>query len=292
MTHDRADLSLTPGPETLGVAAKSKTGTMTKTGTMDNKKSHKKTVGAAFRDSLNLLMENLNSTNPHYVRCIKPNDAKQSFTFDNKRAVQQLRACGVLETVRISAAGYPSRWTYYDFYVRYRVLCHSKDIKKGDHRTTCENIVARLIADPDKYQFGKNKLFFRAGQVAYMEKLRSDKLKACGIMIQKNVKMWLYRKKYLTMLKSARVVQRWGRGLLPFALPQVPLHLPQVLVPHALDPHALDPGDLLAGEPVPQTLHPEDPLVLAPLALALDVLVGGRLPRALELVEEALGPDR
>ena len=34
---------------------------------------------------------------------------------------------------------------------------------------------------------GKNKLFFRAGQVAYMEKLRSDKLKACGIMIQKNV---------------------------------------------------------------------------------------------------------
>ena len=120
----------------MGAAAKAtKSG-----GAGDNKKSHKKTVGAAFRDSLNLLMENLNSTNPHYVRCIKPNDAKQSFSFDNKRAVQQLRACGVLETVRISAAGYPSRWTYYDFYVRYRVLCHSRDIKKGDYRATCENI--------------------------------------------------------------------------------------------------------------------------------------------------------
>ena len=157
-------------------------------------------------------MENLNSTNPHYVRCIKPNDAKQSFCFDNKRAVQQLRACGVLETVRISAAGYPSRWTYYDFYVRYRVLCHSRDIKKGDHRATCENIVSRLISDPDKYQFGKNKLFFRAGQVAYMEKLRSDKLRACGIMIQKNVKMWLYRNKYLRQISAARTVQRWVRG--------------------------------------------------------------------------------
>ena len=33
-----------------------------------NKKAHKKTVGSQFRDSLNLLMENLNSTNPHYVR--------------------------------------------------------------------------------------------------------------------------------------------------------------------------------------------------------------------------------
>lgn len=30
-------------------------------------------------------------------------------SFDEKRAVQQLRACGVLETIRISAAGFPSR---------------------------------------------------------------------------------------------------------------------------------------------------------------------------------------
>lgn len=33
--------------------------------------------------------------------------------FDPKRAVQQLRACGVLETIRISAAGYPSRQVLY-----------------------------------------------------------------------------------------------------------------------------------------------------------------------------------
>ena len=67
-------------------------------------------VGSQFRDSLNLLMQALNCTTPHYVRCIKPNDSKVAFEFDPKRAVQQLRACGVLETVRISAAGYPSRF--------------------------------------------------------------------------------------------------------------------------------------------------------------------------------------
>jgi len=67
-------------------------------------------VGAQFRASLTSLMADLNSTTPHYVRCIKPNDSKVAFEFDPKRAVQQLRACGVLETVRISAAGYPSRY--------------------------------------------------------------------------------------------------------------------------------------------------------------------------------------
>lgn len=33
-----------------------------------------------------------------------------SLRFDSKRIVQQLRACGVLETIRISAQSYPSRY--------------------------------------------------------------------------------------------------------------------------------------------------------------------------------------
>lgn len=45
--------------------------------------------------------------------------------------VQQLRACGVLETVRISAAGFPSRWTYQDFYHRYHALLPRGSFRKG-----------------------------------------------------------------------------------------------------------------------------------------------------------------
>lgn len=66
-------------------------------------------VGSQFRDSLNALMTTLNDTTPHYIRCVKPNDSKLPFIFDHQRAVDQLRACGVLETIRISAAGFPSR---------------------------------------------------------------------------------------------------------------------------------------------------------------------------------------
>ncbi|KAM7337300.1 hypothetical protein ACRRTK_003419 [Alexandromys fortis] len=174
-------------------------------------KEHKKTVGHQFRNSLHLLMETLNATTPHYVRCIKPNDFKFPFTFDEKRAVQQLRACGVLETIRISAAGFPSRWTYQEFFSRYRVLMKQKDVL-GDRKQTCKNVLEKLILDKDKYQFGKTKIFFRAGQVAYLEKLRADKLRAACIRIQKTIRGWLLRKKYLCMQRAAITVQRYVRG--------------------------------------------------------------------------------
>lgn len=174
-------------------------------------KEHKKTVGCQFRNSLQMLMETLNATTPHYVRCIKPNDFKLAFSFDPKRAVQQLRACGVLETIRISAAGFPSRWTYQEFFSRYRVLMKQKDVL-SDKKMTCKNVLEKLVQDQDKYQFGKTKIFFRAGQVAYLEKLRADKLRAACIRIQKTIRCWLARKKYLRKRSAAITIQRFTRG--------------------------------------------------------------------------------
>ncbi|CAC5367742.1 unnamed protein product [Mytilus coruscus] len=182
--------------------------------TVGSQQVTKATVGDQFRDSLFMLMNTLNATTPHYIRCIKPNDLKEAFEFDPRRAVEQLRACGVLETIRISAAGYPSRWTYSEFFQRYRVLARSKDIDRANPRKTCENVLVSVIQDPDKYRFGKTKIFFRAGQVAYLEKLRSDKLRSCGIMIQKHVKGWLERKRYRKITKSITLLQKYGRGLL------------------------------------------------------------------------------
>ncbi|XP_030764817.1 unconventional myosin-Va isoform X2 [Sitophilus oryzae] len=179
-----------------------------------SKKSHKKSVGSQFRESLSALMTTLNATTPHYVRCIKPNDSKTGFEFNPKRAVQQLRACGVLETIRISAAGYPSRWNYLDFFYRYRVLCRFKDINKNSMEKTCENILKLHIKNSDMYQFGKTKIFFRAGQVAYLEKLRADKLKKCCIMMQKTIRMFIAKRKYQKLKKSALLIQKYGRGIL------------------------------------------------------------------------------
>lgn len=216
-------------------------------------KGAKATVGSQFRDSLTALMRILNSTTPHYVRCIKSNDNKAAFEFDNIRAIQQLRACGVLETIKISSNGFPSRWTYQDFANRYRVLLVGvqrfvkrkveseggppvplprKLIRSGSSTTSelravCEQIV-KLVYElqvysqfklpfekkenctpdsPSPYQFGKSKIFFRAGQVALLERIRTQRLKECAVLIQKTVKGFIYRRLFLRKRAAAIMIQ-------------------------------------------------------------------------------------
>ncbi|ETE68357.1 Myosin-Va [Ophiophagus hannah] len=175
-------------------------------------KQFRATVGSKFRSSLYLLMETLNATTPHYVRCIKPNDQKLAFEFDSKRVVQQLRACGVLETIRISSQSYPSRWTYIEFYSRYSILMSQSELSLTDKKHICKMVLQRLIQDPSQYQFGRTKIFFRAGQVAYLEKVRSDRLRQACIMVQKNIRGWLQRKKFLRIRQAAVIIQQYFRG--------------------------------------------------------------------------------
>ncbi|XP_048478545.1 unconventional myosin-Va [Plutella xylostella] len=174
----------------------------------------KSTVGSQFRASLSLLMATLSATTPHYVRCIKPNDQKRAFQFQPRRAAMQLRACGVLETIRISAAGFPSRWLYQDFFSRYRLLGAHKDIDRSNMKATCTKILAKQIKDPDKYQFGATKIFFRAGQVAYLEKIRAELQRAYCVRVQSCVRRFVARRRYLRILNTVRGLQARGRGLL------------------------------------------------------------------------------
>ena len=182
----------------------------------DAKASSKKrqTVGSQFRDSLVMLVETLNSTTPHYIRCIKPNDQKARYALNNTRTAQQLRACGVLETVRISSAGFPSRQSYEDFAVRYRVLFIDKHFTKENLHDKCKELLKANISDEEKFKFGITKIFFRAGTVAFMEKLRSDKLLGYGILVQTMIRGWHFRNQYVRLWRLIAIGQSLARGYL------------------------------------------------------------------------------
>ncbi|XP_049664330.1 unconventional myosin-Vb-like [Accipiter gentilis] len=181
---------------------------------LPNSQKSKKSISSQFKASLKRLMEMLGSTTSHYIRCIKPNDGKQPFVFDSRRAVEQLRACGVLETIRISASGYPSRWTYQEFLERYRALVSREELMGTDEKQICSLALERLLQDPSKYQCGKSKVFFRAGQVAYLEELRYRRLRSACVLLQRHLRGWLARTRFRRARVAAVCLQRHARGML------------------------------------------------------------------------------
>lgn len=178
--------------------------------------NRKPTLGGIFKLSLIELMQTINSTDVHYIRCIKPNEAKQAWKFEGPMVLSQLRACGVLETVRISCAGYPTRWTYEEFALRYYMLvpsqCWTSEIREMANAILKKALGQGTNRGLDKYQLGLTKIFFRAGMLAFLENLRTTRLTECAIMIQKNLRCKYYRRKYLQARSSVLLLQALARG--------------------------------------------------------------------------------
>ncbi|KAI5481722.1 class V myosin [Pseudohyphozyma bogoriensis] len=175
--------------------------------------ARKPTLGSIFKSSLISLMDTIDSTNAHYIRCIKPNEAKKAWEFEPQMVLGQLRACGVLETIRISCAGYPTRWTFEEFAERYYQLVKS-DQWGPDIRTLCTRILEQNIKDADKFQIGLTKIFFRAGLLAQFEHLRTQRLNDLTTLIQKNFRRHMAVKKYRDIRKAAIGIQTVWRATL------------------------------------------------------------------------------
>lgn len=73
------------------------------------------TVSSAYKEQLNNLMTTLRATQPHFVRCIIPNECKQTGMIDAHLVMHQLTCNGVLEGIRICRKGFPNRMNYPDF---------------------------------------------------------------------------------------------------------------------------------------------------------------------------------
>lgn len=58
----------------------------------------------------------------HFIRCIKPNEAKLPDLFIHAMTLQQVTYMGVLESVDLKQKNFPYRKNYEEFYQRYELL--------------------------------------------------------------------------------------------------------------------------------------------------------------------------
>lgn len=110
-------------------------------------------------------------------RCIKPNPESQPGSLTPNYVLEQLRAGGVLEAVRIACAGFPTRKAFRPFAIRYNILLASGRgaYRHLDPETLQDDEAAdisRKVLQAVKimgWQLGKTRVFLRAGQLAQLE---------------------------------------------------------------------------------------------------------------------------
>ncbi|KAK4482322.1 hypothetical protein RD792_009475 [Penstemon davidsonii] len=177
-----------------------------------NKSSKFSSIGARFKIQLQQLMETLNSTEPHYIRCVKPNNLLKPSIFENVNILQQLRCGGVLEAIRISCAGYPTRRTFYEFLHRFSLLAPEVLEGNNDEKVACKKILEKMgLAGA---QIGKTKVFLRAGQMAELDARRALKLSDAAKTIQRKTRTHIARKHFVALLMAVVRMQSICRGRL------------------------------------------------------------------------------
>ncbi|GKV11989.1 hypothetical protein SLEP1_g23195 [Rubroshorea leprosula] len=177
-----------------------------------SKSSKFSSIGTRFKQQLQSLMETLNSTEPHYIRCVKPNNVLKPAIFENANIIQQLRCGGVLEAIRISCAGYPTRRTFYEFLLRFGVLAPEVLDGNCDDQVACQMILDKMGLKG--YQIGKTKVFLRAGQMAELDARRAEVLGNAARIIQRQIRTYIARKEFLAFRKAAILLQSHWRGIL------------------------------------------------------------------------------
>ncbi|KAL9248001.1 hypothetical protein vseg_021368 [Gypsophila vaccaria] len=175
-----------------------------------NKSSKFSSIGSRFKVQLQQLMETLSSTEPHYIRCIKPNNRLQPAIFENVNILQQLRCGGVLEAIRISCAGYPTRRPFFEFLNRFGLLV--PEVIKGNYD---EKVACRMILEKKGlkgYQIGQTKVFLRAGQMAELDARRAEVLGNAAKTIQRRIRTHYARKQFIALREAAICLQSSLRG--------------------------------------------------------------------------------
>lgn len=170
-----------------------------------------RTVAQRHKDQLGNLMAQLDSTHPHFVRCIIPNHEKQPKKFNAPLVLDQLRCNGVLEGIRIARTGFPNRIQFAEFRHRYEII--TSNLPQGflEGQSAAKLMLEQIRLDHDLYRVGLTKVFFRAGVLAELEEQRESVLRGTITKFQAILRGWMKRRqvqKRLFRSDATKIIQK------------------------------------------------------------------------------------
>ncbi|XP_020282946.1 myosin-1-like isoform X2 [Pseudomyrmex gracilis] len=157
-----------------------------------SKKPKRSTTLSKLQCNVDLLINELNKCDLHYVRCIKP-QRLDNHEWDRVGFYKQLVGAGVIDALPLARCKYPIRFSYKEFFARY----NRRREASVDFETSCRQILrsSRLMEDEDvaSVHYGKRLIFLTETAFLQLESARRQHRIAC---VKKIESFWLKYRNY------------------------------------------------------------------------------------------------
>lgn len=175
--------------------------------------SHRRPVTAAtqFRRNVQDLCLKLRHCQPHYIRCIKSNDAQRGFHLDVERTAHQVRYLNLVETVRVRKAGFVNRQPFDRFLARYKMIGNDTwpQWHGSDQEGAMKVLEALGLTHHKEYELGKTKLFVKSAEtLTLIENRRLEELHKVAVTMQRCVRAYLNRKILQAIIEEIQEIRR------------------------------------------------------------------------------------
>lgn len=186
------------------------------------KRQRKYTVSSEFKDQLSSLMEIVDTTEPHFIRCIKPNALNVPDHYDRRSVTEQLRYGGVLQVVQVSRAGYPVRISFRECWDDFRLLLEREMLSvlnsseaAGDHQLRTQALLDHLSerfqlqqkGSAASWAVGRTMVFFKLAAFERLKYERLELLIRSATKVQAACRRCLCQRRYGLALACARHLQ-------------------------------------------------------------------------------------
>lgn len=171
------------------------------------------TVSFQFRSQLDILLQTLRATSPHYIKCIKPNTMKIPGEFDGNMVLEQLRYSGALEVVRIRQEGFPIWLSFHSFYGFFDSFSFNRGWKtvssssNEDVREYTIQICSEYLVLKTEYQIGLSKVFLRTEAYEKLQLAVGEFLSTKVVKFQTFIRKYFARRRFLRCIRLAMKVQ-------------------------------------------------------------------------------------
>jgi myosin heavy subunit len=205
-------------------------------GNNGNGNGNRGTLSFQFKAQLGNLMDKIGQTEPHYIRCLKPNDEGMAGVICRQRVTEQLRCGGVLEAMRVARTGFPIRLVHGEFATRYKALtlgirsveASASAITASATATTadqCQRMVAALLLSSDEEEEKKKKKGdttatdtsinppdAHSQSMLQLKLTEADiQMGATKVFLRRNAYSWLESRLAVLLNQSATLVQSMAR---------------------------------------------------------------------------------